>query len=348
MIALKLVGLLLLLSLVGLSSPSSASQPRGMELSVCPQGPPKCDFSKIQQAIDAAPEGATIRVGEGTYVESVIIRKSLRLIGVGQEKVRLKLSMPQKPMYPGLSIVIEATKEPIQVWIEGLSLGELDAATPNPDDERGWGIYIGGWAQVILQRLTISGYTLGLFVAAQRREGELPPLLLKPQVIIHEANISHNFFGISTGLVPVHILSTILVGNEVGIHGSEFLLKQSTITKNRLAGIWAHLSPWRLGIVEIRDNLISENGVGILLDASFPPEPRVEGIKSFAVISFNRLFGNQEYGVAILTASCPLPELEKMESAPIQVEGFGNEMRDNQKGDLCPADYPWPPGFKKP
>ncbi len=346
----KALALLFLIGLMGLSSPGDTSRigGKGLELTVCPQGPPACDFAKIQDAIDAAPEGATIRIGEGTYVEGLIIRKSVRLIGVGQEKVLIKLPMPQKPMDPVLSIWIEAAEEPIQVWIEGLSLGELDAVLPNPDDEMGWGIGIVGWAQVILRRLTISGYTNGLFVTTERRQEESSLVLLKPQVIIEEATISHNFFGISTGLAPVHIWNTILAENEVGIFGSEFLLEESTITKNRLAGIWAGMSPWKLEAVEIEDSLISENGVGILLDASFLPESKAEGIKSFAMISFNHLFGNREYGVAIRTARCPMPELEKLESLPIQVEGFGNEMRDNAKGDLCPADYPWPPGFKKP
>ncbi|WP_205006295.1 hypothetical protein, partial [Escherichia coli] len=30
-----------------------------------------------------------------------------------------------------------------------------------------------------------------------------------------------------------------------------------------------------------------------------------------------------------------------------EITGSGNIFRNNGKGDLCPPDYPWPPGFRK-
>ncbi len=98
---LKLVGLLFIAGFVGLNSPGSLSQSQGMELTVCPQGPPACDFSKIQKAIEAAPYGATIRIEEGTYIEHLLVKKSLRLIGAGQNKTTVKVEYIP---IPGLSI----------------------------------------------------------------------------------------------------------------------------------------------------------------------------------------------------------------------------------------------------
>jgi parallel beta-helix repeat protein len=51
-------------------------------ITVCPSG---CDYSKIQEAIDAARPGDTISVGPGIYQENLTIAKSLRIIGSGRE-----------------------------------------------------------------------------------------------------------------------------------------------------------------------------------------------------------------------------------------------------------------------
>jgi hypothetical protein len=56
---------------------------------VCPSG---CEFATVQAAVDAAPEGSTVRVCAGTFTGDagrVVIGKNVTLIGAGKEETRL-------------------------------------------------------------------------------------------------------------------------------------------------------------------------------------------------------------------------------------------------------------------
>jgi hypothetical protein len=74
-------------------------------LTVCPAGPPACQYTKIQDAIDAAPEDlgsphpkppiTKVFVKSGTYEENLVIRKSIILEGVGRDEVVLQPSSKQ-------------------------------------------------------------------------------------------------------------------------------------------------------------------------------------------------------------------------------------------------------------
>ena len=73
--------LMLVLALLGLVTEQPAlAQPADVsgssaEISVCPAGPPDCDYVVIQDAVNAAIPGDTITVYPGTYVENVIVDK---------------------------------------------------------------------------------------------------------------------------------------------------------------------------------------------------------------------------------------------------------------------------------
>ncbi|MFN4219292.1 MAG: hypothetical protein ACK4HB_08495, partial [Candidatus Bipolaricaulia bacterium] len=75
---------------------------------------------------------------------------------------------------------------------------------------------------------------------------------------------------------------------------------------------------------------------------------------SWVEISDNQIGRNLSYGVAVMRSACPsdfrplLIPLMVSESATINIfSGKGNNLQDNGKADLCPPDYPWPPGFRK-
>ncbi len=63
-----------------------------------------------------------------------------------------------------------------------------------------------------------------------------------------------------------------------------------------------------------------------------------------AEISNNRI-ENNTYGVAYISDRFD----HECSRAPMEgeIKGQDNEIKDNEFGDLCPPDYPWPPGFRK-
>ncbi len=71
-------------------------------------GPSGCDFTTIQAAIDAAPNGSVIQVQTGSYKENLTIRNrdGLTLQGAGPDKVTLDGNGPQqKDITPGILIL---------------------------------------------------------------------------------------------------------------------------------------------------------------------------------------------------------------------------------------------------
>lgn len=52
-------------------------------ITVCPAGPPQCDYNAIQTAIDAAHSGDTIAVAAGTYTGQLVLKSQLTLSAAG-------------------------------------------------------------------------------------------------------------------------------------------------------------------------------------------------------------------------------------------------------------------------
>ena len=77
-----IAGLILLLFIAFSHKGLLTVQPHLPALRVCPEGPPRCDFSTLSEAIRAAQSGMTLFVYSGLYEETLQIDKSLRIVGV--------------------------------------------------------------------------------------------------------------------------------------------------------------------------------------------------------------------------------------------------------------------------
>lgn len=95
-------------------------------LTVCPSG---CQFSKIQDAINAAQPGDTIEIKAGTYEENLTVTKSLKLIGEDRDQVAIRGAQAGKP---GIAISGD-----IEVTLEGLTVAETILANPKNFQEDG-------------------------------------------------------------------------------------------------------------------------------------------------------------------------------------------------------------------
>ena len=104
----KLLVLVVVMALLGLAAGTSGllgSAQAGKTITVGPSG---CDFTTIQAAIDAAPNGSIIQVQTGSYKENLTIRNrdGLTLQGAGADKVTLDGNgSQQKDAPPGILIL---------------------------------------------------------------------------------------------------------------------------------------------------------------------------------------------------------------------------------------------------
>jgi hypothetical protein len=135
-------------------------------------------------------------------------------------------------------------------------------------------------------------------------------------------------------------------------------------------GIYTDISGIEGGQVQLKDNWIAWQrkqylgvqlptdlslfGNGVLLYTSLKQKDLKEPLK--LEISENRIKNNEAWGLALNLLpgwdgrpdECNVyaPGEEQVFTDP-EITGGGNEFRNNNKGDLCPPDYPWPPGFRK-
>jgi nitrous oxidase accessory protein NosD len=119
-------------------------------ISVCRAG---CDYTSIQEAVDAAPTGATIEIHPGFYQESIVMRhKRLMLKGAGQNQVTIR-SVPPPP-YPfptGATVLIGRNAD---VTIDGIRIeGTYD------------GVYVAEHgSHAIIRNSTIAAQRIGVEV----------------------------------------------------------------------------------------------------------------------------------------------------------------------------------------
>ncbi len=339
LLSLGMVGLLMLGQGLGLQSSWPTSQQERFVVRV-PQ-----DFPTIQAAIDAVADGGTVLIGPGLYKENIQITKSIRLVGAGQERVQIQGNDNSKD--PIISFFSRAT---LQVYIRDLTIGDptfpIEQVAPAPTNLKLSGI--GLWilfasVQMILKRVTLGGLALGVSGSGRIYENGIS---FPSQIILEEVNLVRNGIGLFSEANLLVIRSKI-EENLIGIAAEHLSLYQSSVSKNRFGGISLGrainplVKPESLG--SITENEFRENGVAIHLVSM------IEG--DWVTIGYNRFIQNKQYGIVIEDPACPtypelLPPKPIVKSAPIQIIGGGNEFQNNGQ-DLCHADYPWPPGFRR-
>jgi hypothetical protein len=306
------------------------------------------DFPTIQTAIDAVAEGGTVLIGPGTYQENLKITKSLRLMGIGAVEIQPKQPDPLSAL-PTIAVVGEDEEQPIQVYLANFKVNFYSDLVGNE------GISLRS-AQAIVQDVAISGYQYGLISTG---EGD---------VILSRVSIYRNGTGVQSWGSSLTVHDSDFHDNFVGIKsfGEKLEVKHSMFARNGAAiAIWDF--GWSNGVRELKANAITGNGVGLYL-ALGPTSGIQEELKaanqpqlgpSLISMSENEIVGNREYGIALAHSGCSnnepiifypfsLISLFAKQQVLIAFWEKNNTIRNNGKGDLCPADYPWPPGFRKP
>jgi len=88
---------------------------------------------------------------------------------------------------------------------------------------------------------------------------------------------------------------------------------------------------------QLIENEVYANKNGIQLTHHWEGDSQVELVR-------NKVSQNEECGIA---AHRYVEGKKVYEMFTGELTGEGNEVQGNLQADLCPPDYPWPPGFKK-
>lgn len=95
------------------------------KLVVCPEGPPACQFDKIEVAVQAAGPNDLIFLRPGTYQETLVLEKSVRIVAAEPGQVRIQGQEPGKP-----TITLK-TQEDLRVALEGVTILGGPSFTPS-------------------------------------------------------------------------------------------------------------------------------------------------------------------------------------------------------------------------
>ncbi len=188
-------------------------------------------------------------------------------------------------------------------------------------DPKGFGIVIGPNASAEVLENKIEGNIIGIGTTSSSLP-QGPPA----QLIAQKNQILNNGWGVWLGRGDV-----IVSDNEINHNGiSEVPLSLTALFP--VAGILV-----QNGQPMLQFNHLAGNRAGVIIQGQAQPR-----------LSRNRIVGSERYGVALYLKPCydivPIASAIEFKG---EVSGEANELSANKAGDLCPADYPWPPGFRK-
>ena len=308
----------------------------------------------IQRAIEQAAEGAVICLAPGRWEENLVITKSLTLRGTGKEPKEVWI-VGTKEGHPVMRI--ESERE-IEVQLENLAVAEAKGwkcAVESPQWICPDGLQALGKAKVLIKDMQVSNNRDGLFVGDSAT------------VSLGHSQVSNTGIGLAVGDSATVSLSHSQVSDNgigVGLRGSaQVSLSHSTVSNNWFIGLAAEIGS---ATVTLQNSIVSGNGRGLVVGDS--TTVRIEGSeisgneghgiflqdKAVAEIWGNRILNNGGYGIVLYWEGCVDADYKADFKFAGQVMGEGNtipgkeEPDGNKQGDLCPPDYPWPPGFRKP
>ena len=162
--------------------------------------------------------------------------------------------------------------------------------------------------------------------------------LIQKNLIIYRG---YDGTGLRIGSAEATVEGNTVVGlmpHGVGIRinpEAQVVLKQNRLSQNRI-GI--EVSGAAAQLIE---NEIYANKTGVQLT----PREEADTLAQVELVN-NKINQNEECGIA--AQSPRYVESQKVyELFKGQLKGEGNEIKGNLRSDLCPLDYPWPPGFRK-
>lgn len=123
---LKILSILVILYLASIAQPSTASTSQTIPapiLNVCLEGPPVCDYSEIQAALNASSSDATIRIGSGVYSEQLTLKSHVTLMAA--EGITPTITAISGPLVSGTDLV--------SVTLRGLIFDGQDQASVGID-----------------------------------------------------------------------------------------------------------------------------------------------------------------------------------------------------------------------
>ncbi len=249
-------------------------------------GSTKTPFSRIQEAVDTAKEGDTIRVWGGKYYESVKLNKTVSLRGNGSANTSISTSDPSKSDYGSATVVVISAD-----WV---NLSGFEIYNNGSTMDSGEGVTIIRANNVTVEKNNIhSNIIQGIDIYSSSN------------IIIQENTILHNFIGIwlnegnSDILVTGNTISNEHVGIDLGFpagittifnnsisrcqfglslrsyNGSVIIMEENSITSNHNAGIVFNSSAGKITLKysEIYNNgafgVKAEDGSSGLLDARY-------------------------------------------------------------------------------
>ncbi|MGQ9734270.1 MAG: right-handed parallel beta-helix repeat-containing protein, partial [Candidatus Bipolaricaulia bacterium] len=292
-----------------------------------------------QDAINASPDGATIEVGPGTYIENLFIFHDLKLIGAGLEKTEIRgLSK-----IPGRNVILVYggfVEYPIKVTIEGFTIRgvpeEVDAIwmervfnlsfRNNRIIEGNFFLQHAVWAEIEGNSLHSAyiGVQDSSLVSIKGNtiiQGGID-IRYSSEVEIHDNVIQNNrFVGINlTDLTQSSVIgNTVTDGHEgISVMTFEGTISDNIVRNNSWNGIGLHLRTK----ATINSNIIEMNGQSGI---------QVWDETVRASFEANTIRNNQRYGIWVESLEnvivCRLNRVE------------GNEMGDYAVGPC----YPLPP-----